>query len=271
MKYRIAENNRYSKYLIKWKHNQRIKSVDYGELKKEIDEDAIIQEKIDGELAIFEWKKGEDPVFGSLGFAIRKDLPVLDEIVKILEAKGYNQATIFGDLAYSEKKGLPSHFNITMSKIRSPKSKEDEDKIHFYIFELDKLNGEKKSRSYKEYLESFDLLYKLFGSSKRTFPVEYFKGGKNLTKAWDKFVEKEKNEGIVVREKGIIVKCKPGFTLDLAVIAFQEGKGKNKGKLGAFLTALYDGTDFILRAQKTPSFRKGMNAHPKNKNIQNKE
>lgn len=44
-------------------------------------------------------------------------------------------------------------------------------------------------------------------------------------------------EGLVLHQGDLRLKVKPVETYDIAVIGFQEGKGRNKGRLGAFITA----------------------------------
>lgn len=233
-----------SKIVNKWKEDQKIESLSFDELLKEVgNQEVFISEKIDGELeGMFFDNKAK---FCSKDGRVRWDMPVLNEIESILKKQKINSAIIFGELAKTSSHGKPVHFNETMSAIRKPEIGEEES-IDFFPFELYELDDKKVSSDYNNYKDSFNKLLKWFRNSKHVCPVSYKIGKKDdLKSAWDVWVKKEKNEGIVVRtEKGKIYKSKPLFTLDLCVIAVQEGKGKNKGKMGALVLGFYDGLNF---------------------------
>jgi len=252
--YKIEHNNKFSRQLVAWKHAQHMKSIDYEELPNKISDNCIIQEKVDGQLVAFNWTKGSESSFSNTGFGVRKELPVLDEIVHILKSHGYAQSTIMGELTFVKKRGVPEQFNQTMSKTRAPESKEDEDKIHFFIFEWYTGNDKKKSDTYEDYLESFKELHKIFKDAKHIYPVDYYIGKDNLKKAWNEFVKDEKNEGIVIRCPNKIIKSKPFFTIDLAVIGVERGTGVNKNRMGALKLAYFDGKHFHLAGRVGTGF-----------------
>jgi ATP-dependent DNA ligase len=244
MKSRIDKSNSLAKLIKIWKENQNIVSLTFDELKKEVkDNELFISEKIDGELEGMQFDKTTK--FSTKDGRIREDLPVLDEIKTILKKQKINSAIILGELAKTSSHGKPVHFNETMSAIRRPESGEEEH-IEFFPFELYELNGEKVSSNYLDYKNSFKKMKKWFKDSKYVSLVEHKTGKSSVLKSvWDKFVKKEKNEGIVVRtSNGKIYKSKPVFTLDLCVIAVQEGRKKNKGKMGALILGFYDGEFF---------------------------
>jgi ATP-dependent DNA ligase len=246
LKDKIDKNNSLTKLTQTWKKNQGMVSLSFDELQKEVkDKELIIQEKIDGELTGMHFD-GTTAKFSSKDGRIRWDMPVLDEIVSILKKNKIKDAIIFGELAKTSSRGQPVHFNDTMSAIRKPEG-DEEDHIEFFVFELSKVDGKEVSKTFEDYKKSFKQLKDWFGSSKHIFPVETMIGKvSDLKLAWKKYVEKQKNEGIVVRTSdNRIYKSKPKFTFDLGVIAIEEGAGKNKGRMGALILGFYDGDDFL--------------------------
>jgi hypothetical protein len=246
MKQKVDKQNSLTKLVSSWKQNQGMISLSFDELQKEVkDKDVFISEKIDGELNGMQFN-GKESKFATKDGRLRWDMPVLKEVTKIFKNYNVKDAIIYGELAKVSIKGHPVNFNDTMSAIVKPDSTDEEDHIHFFPFEFYELNGEKVSKTYDEYKKSFALLQKWFKNAKHIFPVDSFEGKeKDLKSAWKKYVEKEKNEGIVVRSSNNkIYKSKPIFTLDLGVIAIEEGTGKNKGTMGALILGLYDGDNF---------------------------
>lgn len=244
MKQKMDKNNPLTKLTSIWKRNQGMISLSFDELQKEVNgQNLIIQEKIDGELTGMEFN-GSTAEFSSKDGRIRTDMPVLDEIASILKKHKVKSAVIFGEMAKTSSRGNPVHFNDTMSAIRKPEG-DEKNHIDFFVFELSKLDGKEVSKTFEDYKKSFAQLKDWFGSSKHIFPVETMMGN-DLKLAWKKYVEKQKNEGIVVRtSNNKIYKSKPKFTFDLGVMAIEEGNGKNKGKMGALVLGFYDGDVFL--------------------------
>ncbi|MDD5650090.1 MAG: hypothetical protein PHF86_06705 [Candidatus Nanoarchaeia archaeon] len=245
MKSHIDKSNSLTKQVQSWKEHQGMVSLSFDELKKEVgDQEIFASEKIDGELGGMEYTPG-DVKFSSKDGRIRQDMPVSNEIETILKKEKVRQAIIFGELAKTSSHGKPVHFNDTESTLRKPELGEEEH-IEFFPFEVHELDNKEVSSSYEDYKTNFEKLEKWFGKSKHIYPVDH-KIGKvsDLKSVWNKWVEKEKNEGIVVRTAdGKIYKSKPVFTLDLGVLAVQEGRGKNKGRMGALILGFYDGKQF---------------------------
>ena len=245
MKQKLDKNNSLSKKTNTWKKNQGMVSLTFEELKKEVkDKELFMSNKIDGELTGCEFANNETK-FSSKDGRLRWDLPVEKEVTAILKKNKIKNAIIFGELAKVTIKGKPVHFNDTMSAIRKPEGDEEEH-IDFFPFELYEIDGKKVSETYENYKKSYEQLLDWFTSSKYVYPVDSKIGTeKDLDSFWEKYVEKGKNEGIVVRtDDGKIYKSKPLFTLDLGVIAVEEGRGKNTGRMGALILGFYDGSYF---------------------------
>lgn len=245
MKDKIDKDSSLTKLVRSWKEHQGMVSLTFDELQKEVNgKEIFISEKIDGELAGMQFD-GSTAKFSSKDGRLRWDMPVLNEIEIILKKDKVKNAIVFGELAKTSSHGKPVHFNDTMSAIRKPE-RDEEEHIEFFPFELYKLDGKEVSKTYEDYKKSYQQLVTWFGKSKLIYPVES-KMGKvsDLKPAWKKYVENEKNEGIVVRTSdNKIYKSKPDFTFDLGVMAIEEGTGKNKGRMGALILGFFDGESF---------------------------
>jgi len=225
-----------------WKIYQGIVSLTIEEMKKEAKGKKLISEqKIDGQSSILDYKEGHEPKLGSLSGVITWELPLLDEIEKIFRSKNITQANIVGELAgYDDGKIIP--FNKTESLIKNKNA--DKTKIHWFPYQILELNGKKYNNNFETYMKSWPEVLKIFKGSKYVHPVKYEKGGPEaIDKTWKEFVEKEKNEGIVVRmSDNKIYKVKPVFTYDLVIVAVGDKKKKNwpKGMIGTTLMAFMD-------------------------------
>jgi ATP-dependent DNA ligase len=226
------------KKVKQWKKDQAIVSLTLDELLKITKGKKLIAEqKVDGQTGLLEFSKGTTQ-FGTLGGVIYSDLPVLDEIKKILENTGLHQALIVGEMAGYENGKIIS-FNQTESIIKNPRA--DKTKVHWFPYQILELDDEKFSTtSFEVYMKTWPQLKKIFRGSKYVHPVE---DTEDIKEAWDKMVLKNKNEGIVVRtEDNKVYKCKPEFSYDLVILAVGSKKGKNwpKKQIGMTLMAFMD-------------------------------
>ena len=250
MKTKTDANNILIKQVKQWKKDQAIISLTIDEMTKVIKKSkhSVIEQKVDGQTGLMGYDAGKDPKFATLGGVLYWDLPICDEIKKILKAKKIHHARIVGEMAgYADGKIIP--FNETESIIKNPKA--DKTKVHWFVYHIIELNDDKYSTTdFEQYTKTWPLLKKLFKGSKYVHPViDYMDGPGALKKAWNKLVLKEKNEGIVIRtDDNKVYKCKPVFTYDLAMVAVGDKKGKNwpKGMIGMTLMAFMD-KDHIFR------------------------
>jgi len=240
---KIQPGNPLTKRALKWKKDQGIISLTLPELEEKVKEKnlrLISEQKVDGQSAIMEYKNGKAR-FGSLGGSLIWDIPVLDEIEKLLKRKNVTQAIMVGELAGSED-GKILHFDKSESLIKNPRS--DKSKIHWYPYQILELNGEEIKDDYDSYMAAWPKLESLFKGADRIHVVESYIGGvPELKKSWKKLVEKDKNEGIVVRTSdNKVYKSKPVFMYDLVVVAVGDKKGKNwpKHLIGNTLMAFMD-------------------------------
>jgi hypothetical protein len=247
MNSRSAPNDPIIKAVQKWKKDQAIISLSLDRMLEEAkDKQHITEQKVDGQTAIMEYRAGEEPRFGSLHGMIMWDLPLGDDIAKHLKSKKITQAQIVGEMAgYADGKIIP--FNESESLIKNPKA--DKTKVHWFPYEIIELNGEKMGeRNFETYKKMWPELERIFKGSKYVHPVEYTEG--DIKGAYNKIVEKQKNEGIVVRlSNNKTYKVKPSFSYDLVVIAVgDKKKGKNwpKKMISMALLAFMD-NDRVFR------------------------
>jgi ATP-dependent DNA ligase len=238
MKTRTDKSSPLIKKVQRWKKDQAIISLTLEEmLKTAKGKETLSEQKVDGQTGIMEYSDGEIR-FGTLGGVIYWQLPVLDEIKKILEELGLHQAIIVGELAGYEN-GKILHFNETESIIKNPNA--DKTRIHWFPYQILELENEKfPINNFESYTKLWNQLKKMFNGAKLVHPVE---DSDNIKEAWDKFVVRQKNEGIVVRTSdNKVYKCKPFFTYDLVVVAVGSKKGKNwpKKQIGMTLMAFMD-------------------------------
>jgi ATP-dependent DNA ligase len=231
----------------KWKKDQGIISLTFDELLDTIkDKKFIAEQKVDGQSALLEYKEGKAR-FGSLGGRIISEIPVLTEIEGIFKNKKINQTLMVGELAGVEK-GKIIHFDKTESLIKNPAK--DKETLHWFPYQVLELNEEKYGEGFEDYLKGWSEITSLFKAAKYVEPVKAKQGSlQDLKSFWDKIVEKEQNEGLVVRtDDGKVYKSKPTFTYDLVVIAVGSKKGKNwpKKMIGNTLMAFMD-EDHIFR------------------------
>lgn len=240
---RLSAENPLTKRAKKWKKDQGIQSIGISDLKNLVEENdlkLIAEQKVDGQSALMKFEDGKAR-FGSLGGKIISNIPVLDEIERILKDAGISKAIMVGELAASEN-GDILKFHESQSIIKNKDA--DKGKLHWYPYQILELDDDKYTEKYDSYLEGWERLQELFKDTKRIHPVEAYKGGvKELQKAWDQLVEKDDNEGLVVRTSdGRVHKSKPKFSYDLVIIAVGDKKKKSwpKGRIGNVLVAFMD-------------------------------
>jgi hypothetical protein len=250
MKTLLNKNNELTKKAVQWKKEQAIISLTIEEMKKTAKKYKVIAEnKIDGQTALLEYKS-DTAKFGTLGGRVIEDIPVLHEIEKTLKDKRIKQTIMVGELAaYKNGKILP--FNESESIIKNSKS--NKNLISWHPYQIIELNGEKyDTTNFNVYIKTWPELKKIFNNTKQVFPVgDYIGGSEVIEKAWNKFVLKEKNEGIVVRlSNNRVYKAKPVYHYDLAVIAVGSKKGKNwpKKMVGMCLMAFMDNNHIFRTA-----------------------
>ncbi len=239
----IDKKNNLTKKLREWKKEQKIKSLTPDEMRELLEEEqtAIIEYKMDGELAFFH-KSGETVRFASLQGRIREELPVLEAMYNALDKHKIDKIQIIGELIGLDENGEPLRFNETISIIRDP-TEDEEKRIAFYPFEVYSVEGEKiDNTKLDEYEKWMDRIDEIFEDIDLVRPV-YRKRGliKTFNQMWSKWAEKEKQEGLIIRlEGGRIYKVKTSFNFDAAIIFVTRGTKRLSNTMGAAGVALMD-------------------------------
>ena len=241
MKSYLDKNNSLTRQLQKWKKDQAIISLTPDEFKKEFkDKKFIIEQKIDGQSALLEYKSGTAK-FGSLGGTIIWDLPLTDEIEKIMKRKGIKEITAVGELAAMQG-GKIIGFDESESLIKNPKA--DKSKISWHPYQILEIDKEKIKDDFGSYKKMWPEIIRLFDNASHVRPVKKYEGSiPEFDHAWKILVEKQKNEGLVIRtENNKVIKCKPTYSYDLIIIAVGDKKKKNwpKKMIGTTLMAFMD-------------------------------
>jgi len=249
MKTQSAPSSALVKRIQKWKKDQGIISLTLDELKDKIKgKDAIIEQKVDGQSELVNYRAGEEPQFASLGGVLMWDLPVLDEIKGILAGRKIRSAQMVGELAgYENGKIIP--FNETMSLIKNPKA--DKTKVHWFPYQTLERDGEEYGEGFETYMKMWPELKAMFKGSTYVHPVKDYQGSGKIDEAWKTLVEDEDNEGIVVRTSdNKVYKAKPEFSYDLVIIAVGDKKLLNwpKGLIGTTLMAFMDSNNVFRTA-----------------------
>jgi hypothetical protein len=235
---KLLPDNPLTQRARKWKKDQGIVSLTLDELLKKVkDKEFIAEQKVDGQSAIMEYKN-EKARFASLGGRIITDIPVLAEIELILKKQDVKSALMVGELAGVEN-GKIILFDKTESLIKNPAK--EKDALHWFPYQLLEINGEEYGEEFETYKKTWPQIVKLFNGAKR---IESVKSETvDLKKAWESYVEKQGNEGLVVRTSdNKVYKCKSTFHYDLVVVAVGSKKGKNwpKKMIGNTLMAFMD-------------------------------
>jgi len=201
-----------------------MESVEYTEFSPERGD--IVEIKIDGELSglYFDGKRSAFTI--SLEGRARSDFPVTEEAKRRL--KRYGKCYFVGELYAVDESGKPLPYPDAISILRKP-TPESEKRIKLAVFDVLDFQG----RSVKDdYSDRFALIQRLFKKGRFVHPVL---SGKSVKELW-KLVEHDRYEGVVVRRDRVI-KIKPKFSLDVAVIAITADEGK---QMSAVHVALMD-------------------------------
>jgi hypothetical protein len=208
--------------------------------------DYFVSRKIDGEFTVLMFEEGQAYSINP-GGTVRVGLPWLDEAAQALQKAGIRLARIAGELYVSdERQRTRVHDVLTIA--RGPRSQEDLNKLRFAPFDIIEIDGQPAGAHYADTIQTLE---SLFGKTDRVQPVqtEVVKDTSSIVRLFEKWVEKEDAEGIVVRSDAAgLFKVKPRHTLDVVVVGFTESTDDRQGMLHDLLVAVMrtDGTYHIL-------------------------
>ncbi len=208
--------------------------------------DFHVSRKLDGEFTVLVLRDGE--CFGvNPGGTVRLGLPWLDEAAQALAKADIKQAMFAGELYVHNTERRPRVHDVS-TVARQPKTEEDLGRLRFGVFDIISIDGEPTSESYPS---TFQTIESVFGDSERIHPVETELANDvgDIEKLFDKWVENEDAEGLVVRSDNAgLFKVKPRHTLDAVVIGFTESTDDRTGMMHDLLLAVArtDGTLQVL-------------------------
>ncbi len=211
------------------------------------DAEYLVSRKIDGEFTALIYEEGE-VISANPGGTVRLGLPWQLEAKNQMDAAGIEQAMIAGELYVTNKENRRPRVHDVVSVVRQPKSQADLKRIRFAVFDLIQIDGELLEQPYSE---NWKRIESIFGGGKMVQPVETvrLKGHGEIERQFEKWVEDEGAEGIVIRSDSAgNFKAKPRHTLDAVVIGFTESTDDRQGMLHDLLLGLArrDGSIHVL-------------------------
>ena len=211
------------------------------------DAEYYVSRKIDGEFSVLAYKDGHALIVNP-GGTVRVGLPWLEEAVRLLDLAECREALIAGELYVDHKAGRRPRVHDVVSVVRQPRSDEELARIKFAVFDILSINGEMLEQPYEQ---TWQKIESLFGAGSSIHPVETLrlKGHRDVEQQFQKWVEVENAEGLVVRsETAGNFKIKPRHNLDAVVIGFTESTEDRQGMLHDLLVgvARTDGSIQVL-------------------------
>ena len=208
--------------------------------------DFHVSRKIDGEFTVLVMRDGECFSINP-GGTVRIGLPWLDEAAAALTKAGIKNAMFAGELYVHNTERRPRVHDVS-TVARQPKTEADLSRLRFGVFDIISIDGEDAGESYPV---TFQTIENLFADGKLVHNVETELTNSigDIEKLFDKWVEKEGAEGLVVRSDSAgLFKVKPRHTLDAVVVGFTESTDDRAGMMHDLLLAVArtDGTLQIL-------------------------
>jgi len=242
MKQLWNKQHQYLPVLNDYKRDTEARSLTIDETKKELDDraDYVLSYKIDGEENLLVIDNGEVEFLSREG-RVRTDMPLTREALSLVSGKG--KVIAIGELHVVSPGGQPIPYPQAVSILRDPKGPEDEERIHFLVFDLMETDGKDWFKT--SYSDRVAEITKLFTGSK-IYPAFVHKGSPDLLDSMWADVNANKGfEGIFLTilgpdfEAESRIKIRPQFPQDLVVIAVQPSEA-HEGWMGALVLAYMD-------------------------------
>ena len=226
MKFAYKDNNQYQLLGGKYKDDlkRRSDAVEYEEYKKTASGNAVTATvKMDGEFSVPVLEHGEGKIYSpGKKAAIRWDFQACREFENTLLKKGYTDAVFYAELYGAYPDGKPMKFNKVSSLIAELHGFRTDKELRIGIFDVESLNGAKVAET--DYWKRYELIHSIFGGLEFCHPVvAKHEGGLDL---FEKYVNSEGFEGLVVRTSHKVLKVKNLFTSDMVIYAIMK-KGEN--------------------------------------------
>jgi len=238
-----------SNFLTEYKHSfHKMKSYAYDEnLFDELysKDKFLVSMKIDGMMCVLSCINGVCAIYTKKGFEFT-DLSLFNELKDKVNNAGIKEIELIGELyardINSDIISLP--FNISQSIVTAPKTKEDEEKICFYIYDVKSIDG-KELYPDTPYLDRLNKVKEIFGEFNKNNKInceDYIVTDsiEQVKSYWDdKVLGKFKAEGIVlyIPQDEEFIKIKKLLSYDIAVIGIQKGKRSLSNTTGSLIVA----------------------------------
>ena len=207
----------------------------------------FVSRKIDGEFCCLLLREGQLFTVNP-GGTVRLGLPWALEAAAMFEKAGITEAFIPGELYVNVSDRRPRIHDV-VSVARQPDSAESLALLRFAVFDLITLNNQEYAET--KYEERWKEIQRIFAGGDLIHPVEtvQVKGTRGVEKLFEKWVEGEGAEGIVIRsDTAGNFKAKPRHTIDAVVIGFTESTDDRLGMMHDLLLAVsrHDGALQVL-------------------------
>lgn len=205
-----------------------------------------VSRKIDGEFSALVYRDGQLLTLNP-GGTVRIGMPWQEEAIRLLDAAGFNDIILAGELYVNLEARRPRVHDI-VSVARQPKSQDELAQVRMAIFDIIAIDGELSTRAYSE---TFESIQKICANGENMHPVEteVIKGHRDIGKRFESWVTQEGSEGLVARSDAAgSYKIKPRHNLDVVIIGFTESTDDRKGMLHDLLVGVTrsDGTIHAL-------------------------
>lgn len=223
MRFEYKDGNPFQMIGIHYKEDlkRRSTAVEYEEYKKMAGGTSIaVTVKMDGEFAVPVLEDGKPGKVYSPGkkAAIRYDFEACREFEDTLKRKGHISGVFYAELYGAYPDGKPMKFNKVASLIAELHGKHTDKELRIGIFDVESLDGKKVDE--KDYWKRYELIHSIFGGNTFCHPVVATQlGGLEL---FEKYVNSEGFEGLVVRTSSKVLKVKNLFTVDFVIYAVEK-------------------------------------------------
>ncbi len=196
-----------------------------------------ISRKLDGEFTTMVYRDGE-LILVNPGATVRVGLPWESEAIEMLNKAGVKDIMVAGELYVTNDEGRRPRVHDTVTVARQPHNEENLNRLRYAAFDILYLDGQPIDWPYEK---KWELINKIFTGVENLHPVETIieSGHGAVADLFDKWVDEEKSEGLVVRsETAGSFKLKPLHTIDAVVIGFTESSDDRAGMMHDLLLAV---------------------------------
>lgn len=221
----------------------RMRPLVRDDVKVKVPAECHVSKKVDGEFCVLAFD-GEEAILVNPGGTVRRGLPLLKRAVSELKRAEAGRTVIAGELYVARSDGKRSRVHDVVRAAAQPQSEEDLESLHFAAFDI----VSPPCRNYDETWMELNRIAPSTGSSFHVVPGKWVESTKLALEAYDEWVGREGEEGVVIRSKGGSFKVKPKHSIDAVVVGFSEGTGDRRGMVHDLLLALIrkDGSFHLL-------------------------